>query len=265
MASIKKVFVPLGHKGVILTCVAFGSPTPRIEWLKNGQIMNMTSNVENPGESVFVIARLVMHGYEFTQSDGGSYSCVAQAGSNTTAMSKDILLKPKLNHNNYPPVYCSFRKDSSDSLYYFQLHLHVPSACSIAEKIKEMKNVLRSVIVSECQNCSTLSEIMILNTTCSKKAMLVNGRINITNISERKKILCALNNWKNSGPLIQINGSFYLVDHLYPIISDENILKKQGLPNARDMGIADGIFLLVSVALSTVLLFQSTQLKRKKR
>ena len=264
MSSLKDVFVPLGHKGVILTCVAFGSPTPSVEWLKNGQVLDtqkMTSVIENPGESVFVTAKLVLHGYEFTQSDGGNYSCVTQAGSNTSAMSKHVLLKPRLIHNVVPtPVRCSLTTDTS--LFQFRL----PGAtCSVIESIKEMKNVLQSVIVSECWDCSAYSEIIILKASCSKDSVLVNGNIKIANISKRENIFCALNSWKNRGPLIQINSRFYLVDRLYPIISDGSILKIQGQPNVLSEGIADVILLLVFAVLSTALLFQSLQLKRKKR
>ena len=259
MSSLKNVFVPLGHKGAILTCVAFGSPTPRVEWLRNGQVLDtqkMTSDIDNPGESVFVTAKLVLNGYEFTQSDGGNYSCVTQAGSNTSVMSQQILLKPRLIHNVFhTPVRCSLTTDTS----FFQFRL--PGAiCNVIESIKEMKNVLQSVVVSACQDCSTFSRIMILKATCSMNGVLVNGNITIANISERENILCALYSWQNSGPLIQINSSFYLVDRRHPLIYKSI----QDQP-AFSLGITDVILLLVFAALSTTLLFHSLQFKRKKR
>lgn len=216
--SAEDVQVPSGYMGEFLTCTAFGSPVPIISWSRNGYTLNsqiIYSTVQQ--KSVYVSSKLIIRDIGFQSSFAGLYSCIVQqAGNDEVIMTSSVSIHLQPGHNKTAPnTICSDKTHSS-----FQIRALSNINClfiinRLRHAIKVILNVLRSVVISECQDCHVIGdEIAISAVTCSTKAtkaFMIKGTIS-SSADDGTKLYCALSRWIQMRPLIHLAGWFFPID-----------------------------------------------------
>ena len=217
-ASSSTYIVPLGYSGTVITCAAYGWPTPSIEWQRNGASLPGLSDSDTESNSAFVSARLRWTN-EFQEADAGTYTCVARANDTNSVQTKVVTLKAGVGVSpTIVPEVCS--TESRD--VFFELRV-LDSDChtwgdGLSQHIAgNFLNDVMNAVTAECRDCVVSAENVVLlsSPTCSEEVMraaVFRGMITTESRGQTEDIFCALKSWQESSPLVLINGDLLLVD-----------------------------------------------------
>lgn len=197
-----KLSIPANYRGVVLTCLAFG--TPSLNWFKiteigREQLISFITNEER------IISTELIFQNGFQALDAGEYVCLSNAESPQAAIFMIELGDAELSEPS-----CSV--DSATS--FFQIRV-LNTRCNVWGE--SLKQVIRSqflqsimaILSIRCDECSINANNLMLTEgpVCSilvDRAVLFRGSISIA--------FCDLNTWQRSGPIIVIDDSLHLVD-----------------------------------------------------
>lgn len=211
----------IGHRGLVASCTALGSPAPTMEWTRNGQFVS-TQNAISIAKGRQLIFRVVMLVFtsSFTEADEGNYSCAARSP-NTTAFQTKIIRLESSKKAQYPyQIKCS--ESITSNTTFFRIRLLDTNCQNWNSRVKleiamNLLHVLRSAVVTECQNNCVNDNIAIVGTpSCSENVnptALILGSVTTNYTSETARTFCALSKWYQKEPLIQLTSdSYYRLD-----------------------------------------------------
>ena len=210
--------VPTGHTGIALTCGTFGWPPPHVEWifnngpLPNGVVYDLTNNVG------IVSARLSwVRG--FNSSDVGEYQCVVKESNTTSPIAFKNIQIIETGVTTIPPTStCTV----SDSLVHFQVRVLDTDCVQWGDSLKEsiagaFQDEIVRIIESQCSDCQvSQSTVQTLGLpACSsikENGVVFRGTIETDKAAQTESIYCALSEWQQTAPLININANLFKVD-----------------------------------------------------
>ena len=219
--------LPLGYSGTVVICTGFGWPPPFIEWQKNRVSLHsnggVVSEMTQMEDSAFMSAKLKWN-RAFADIDVGAYDCVIR-GSNettTTSQSKTITLVPRDDPlpTLPPPPTCSI----NSPMVLFEVRVQ-DTDCSVWTDNQQtliannFVEVVMSVVLTGCQTCNITTVDVTLQSgpTCSNnltRAVVFRGVITSEIMNLAEEAFCALSIWQQRGPIVRLNGNFYLVDRM---------------------------------------------------
>ena len=204
--------VSYSHRGLIVSCIAIGSPSPTVEWTKNGQVVSgsAVSVSQSTERSIYHVA-LLLFTKRFTRGDVGVYSC--QARSSSVLQEKAIRLEFSESAVYPYQVMCLDLTISAQIFFRIRVlnttcqhwtsELRVQVAASI-------QNTLISVVSTECQSkCSLTQENIVITSSpgCSDNVnttAVIVGSITTNSSSVTSQISCILDRWYQRQPQIQL-------------------------------------------------------------
>lgn len=170
-------------------------------------------------DSSFTLAKLQFRNGFNDASDAGRYFCVVvEEHDPDLRQSVAIVLSIANKHprDSVTPSQCGV----ATATMYFQIRvlgILTQEGNLEGQVIREFFEAVIGGIVSQCQDClvNASSSVNVYSPTSSKiiaGAAVFRGVINSTEEGRTTAIFCALNTWKQSGPLAHINGSLLLID-----------------------------------------------------
>ena len=220
VSSSTGYLVPTGFTGVAITCGTFAWPPPFVEWLYEGHslpegVQSFTAEIDGTGSRS---ARLVFT-TGFSSSLNGQYQCVVkerETSSSTSVVRNFELTETKTVTPTAPPS-CS----TSSSQVIFQLRVLDTDCSSWSNSLRDttrsaFRDEIMLIAQMEC-NC-TVSQNTIQITdlpTCSTKVengVVFRGTIKTSSTIETETVFCALAEWQQANPSININGQLFQVD-----------------------------------------------------
>ena len=210
--------LPPGFSGHAVTCLAFGSPPPRVRWLKLDQTSLPPGIVssENGDGSGMVSATLTWE-REFEDSDAGDYFCLAESSDRTKSDTDTIVISSESDTTTDPtPVTCSV--DASSVFFQIRVLATDCQQWSPEDKLRVatlFRDEIVEVITLGC-GCDVQTEnIAILSTECSaviQNAVVFQGRVESASVTLTSSAYCALEAWQTSSPLVILDGDIHSVD-----------------------------------------------------
>ena len=218
-SSIRGTFlVPTGHTGIALTCGAFGWPPPYVEWLFNGGPLPDGIAYDLTGNVGIVTARLSwVRG--FNSSDVGEYQCLVKVSNTTPAVAIENVQLIETGVTVPPSIStCTV----SEPLVHFQVRVLDTDCEQWGDSLKEsiagaFQDEIVRIVETQCSDCQvTQSTVQTLGLpVCSSKVengVVFRGTITTDTISQTMSVYCALSEWQQTGPLININSNLFKVD-----------------------------------------------------
>ena len=210
--------VPLGYSGTVITCAAYGWPTPSIEWQRNGASLPGLSDSDSESNSAFVSARLRWTN-EFQEADAGTYTCVVHANDTNLVQTKVITLEAGVGvPPTIVPEVCSI--GSRDVL--FEIRVLDSDCRTWGDGLRQhiagnFLNDIMNAVTAECRDCIVSAENVVLlsGPVCSDQVMraaVFRGMITTESRGQTEDIFCALKSWQENSPLVLVNGDLLLVD-----------------------------------------------------
>ena len=212
--------VPTGFTGVAITCGAFAWPPPFVEWLYEGDslpegVQSFTAGIDGTGSRS---ARLVFT-TGFSSSLNGQYQCVVKESETSSSASvvRNFELTETETITPTAPPSCS----ASSSQVNFQLRVLDTDCSSWSNSLKDtIRSAFRDEIMliaqMECNCTVSQSTIQITDLpTCSTKVengVVFRGTIETSSVTETETVFCALAEWQQANPSININGQLFQVD-----------------------------------------------------
>lgn len=264
--------VPLSLDGTLLTCAAYGWPTPTVSWLRNGQQLtegSILSRTTSANNSAYVSASLIWQD-GFLESDAGSYECVVHVNDThySRRESKTVSLKaadPVL--QSFSPSPCQVQSSEIS----FQLRVSNVDCSEWRSDVKDQvtSSILRtilSVVAASCQDCPVVDSVTVeddlkcVEQQGDETAVLFSGRVEAEDSSQTELIFCALRRWQESGPLLQVNDQYYLLDESCAIEAESSAGREcaasglQGISSASSLPSIRAIVTLTSLAATITLL-----------
>lgn len=225
-SSLLTFSVPSDYTGDFLICTGYGVPTPSIEWIRAGQVLDsrrITSNSASNGQPHFVSATMRLH-QTFDSSDVGKYYCIIQTEGGGSTQSRIITLTKGVRS---PATATPKSATCSQNTSYFQLRFLDTNCFSWANELRNnissnFEVALASAVSAECEDCSLINDIMLTSgPVCSsriKNAAVFWGMITTENPTVRSQILCALITWHKKSPIFSFwNRTLNRVDPSCPV------------------------------------------------
>lgn len=216
--------VPIGFNEIVLTCNAVGRPLPpKVRWLRGNITKSTLSDSRNTTvqDSSFTLAKLQFRD-GFSAADAGRYLCVV-VEEHDQGLRRSVEIVLSTNFNDHPggfvtPSQCG----ETTAAVYFQIRVFGLTGLGEAnlegQVTRDFFAAVIGGIVSQCHDClmnAGSSAVIAYPPTDSEiiaGAAIFRGVINSTKGGQTEAVLCALNTWKQSGPLAHINGSLLLID-----------------------------------------------------
>ncbi len=163
----------------------------------------------------------------FQKTDNGNYACIVRASDNNATESKsvEIMFSPPTT-----PARNLVECRVSSVEIYFQIRVLNTACLSWSESLKERitANFLTkiiNVIDTECAQCYVkLDKVKIAEPpVCSDlvdRAAFFEGSISTPQRETTEELFCALSNWQESEPIIQIDGELHSTDLNCPLQSN---------------------------------------------
>ena len=248
--------VPLNYLGNVLTCNAYGWPTQKIEWWRDGESLSDDSGVISEstaasGSSQDSMSAILTWTRGFMHEDEGIYECVIVNERNNSYLpiasqnveikvGNDIYLDTELMTS------CNIHT-LNEHFIHFQIRV-LDTNClgwtkSQKERIRiEFQNRVINVVSRQCDCEVTTDELLVEHVPhCSilvDRAALFRGLIRTISTAKTEKIFCALYSWQQKSPLLVIDSSLQTVDiscHMrYYYTSDEECAPSQTKDPERD-------------------------------
>ncbi len=211
--------VPTGFTGLALTCLVFGWPTPHVEWLfEDGAlpdgVVSSRSVLPNMGQ---VSANLRFR-KGFNSSFNGAYQCIVRENEQSdVAVREERQLFESSVMTTEPTPICTVNTASIN----FQVRILETDCTSWGDSLREsisnaFEDDIARIIQMEC-NC-TLKSGFVQNIdlpTCSTivaNSVVFRGKIETDSANLTEQAYCALSNWQQSSPSININSQLFTVD-----------------------------------------------------
>lgn len=228
--STTLIDIPLGYRGVVLTCLAFGSPAlTSLSWIKvaasgQRQIISDTINRDN---RLFVSVEIdFRNGFE--SYNAGDYTCSAY--SNDRVSSQTTVFTLRMAESSLPVLPCSV----STETIYFDIRVLDTDCSEWSSTLKQhitfqFLRSIKGILSVNCEECSTdasnlLSEGLVVCSSIVEGAALFRGVISDSSLQHTENIFCALSNWHQVGSAIIIN------DNLHQVDSECNLMSSQEGP-----------------------------------
>ncbi len=212
--------VPTGFTGLALTCLAFGWPTPHVEWLYMDNtlpdgVVSSRSILPSMGQ----ISANLRFRVGFNSSFTGAYQCVVRDNeqSDEAMRQERHLFEDSIVSTSSPPPTCTV----SSTQIHFQIRILETDCTSWGDSLREsfsnaFEDDIARIIQMEC-NCTLMPDFVqtLELPMCSPivaNSVVFRGTIETDTAAQTEKAYCALSNWQQSSPSININSKFFNVD-----------------------------------------------------
>lgn len=211
--SSSTVLVPQGFYREVFTCIASGMPPLSVEWVKDGLNVptRFTSEISSSTENIPFVSSVLTFPYGFNTTDNGAYKCVVQDNTDTF-QSKAVTLEHTSEQEPTidPADMCQV---NTTTAYFLISVLDTPcTEWNTAQKENITATLLRvlvGVATTQCLDCVVSDDTLVLTAgpACSEvteNAAVFRGTVSTLDASLSKAVLCALNRWLVTGPIVQL-------------------------------------------------------------
>lgn len=211
---------PTGFTGLALTCLVFGSPTPHVEWQYEGKALpDGVVSLRSVLTDMAQVSANLWFRTGFNSSFNGAYQCIVRENelSDVAVIGERQLIENNDISTTSPPPTCTVNSD----LVNFQIRILETDCTSWGDSIREsisnaLEDDIARIIQMEC-NCTFTSDFVQAHElpTCSTmvaNSVVFRGTIATDSAIETERAFCALSNWQQSSPSININSQLFTVD-----------------------------------------------------
>ena len=249
----------MGFRGVIFTCNAVAWPPPILKWRSEQTREEISFKTNTSG--LFHSASLQFNN-GFSVADAGRYTCVLEGVNSDLSRSFTITLVTASELvAELPPAKCVATE-------FFQIRV-LDTDCSewSDDDKEESRNTLSNALVGgilsqQCSGCSVIerSTVTLLLPTCSTlipRGAVFKGQILTEDRTITQNIYCALSEWLQLDPLLNISGNFIQADHTCPFMlsSRTECSLASGTPLTLIIaGSSAGVFLPLFIFITTLVI-----------
>ena len=209
--------MPSGFTGIVLTCSVFAWPPPYVEWLYESNPLPDGVRISRTVDMGSVSAKLIFD-VGFNSTYNGEYQCVVkETESSSSSRVQNERLTETGSVTSTPPPTCSVTTSEVN----FQIRILNTDCDSWTPAQRDsigsaFPDELTRIIRMECSCDVSESYVETLATpVCSTKVdngVVFRGTIRTTSASDTEEIFCALSDWQQTRPLVNINSQLFQVD-----------------------------------------------------